>query len=80
VVIALGEIGRDLRRCNRIVRKGDQRLSDEQILDPFGFRALKSDSGETVLRDFDGAARGAHFRPKVVHLRNGDTGIVGHDD
>jgi hypothetical protein len=80
LVIDLGEIGSDLRRRNRILRIGNQRLSLEQIDDASGVRALKSDFGETVLRDFDGTAGCAHFRPKVVHLRNGDTGVVGHDD
>jgi hypothetical protein len=78
-VIPLGEIGRNLRRCNRIIRISDQRLSLEQIDDAFGASTLKSDLGETVLRDFDGAAGLTHLRTKIVHLRDGDTGIVGHD-
>ena len=44
------------------------------------FRTLKSDLGEAVLRDLDGAAGRTHLRTKIVHLRDGDTGIVGYDD
>ena len=51
----LAKSGGDLRRRDRICRKGNQRLSLEQCRDAFGLRALKSDFGKAVLRDFDGA-------------------------
>ena len=58
----------------------DERLTLEEIRDLLRLRALKSDLGQAVLRDFDGAASSAHLRTKIVHLRNRDTSIVGHDN
>jgi hypothetical protein len=56
--------------------RSNQRLTLEKIRHPFRLRALKSDFGQAVLRDLDGAARCTHLRTKIVHLRDGDTGIV----
>src|SRR5690606_33181325 len=56
LVIGLSEFYRYFWSCNWINCISNYSLSSEQICNAFGLRALKSDFGKTVLRDFNGAA------------------------
>ena len=43
-------------------------------------RAFESDLGEAVLGDLHGGASLLHLLAQILHLGDGQAGIVGHDD
>ena len=76
----IGEVDGDLRRRDRIAGEGDQRRPLEERRNRGDIAALESDLGEAIFRDLHARARLPHLPTQMLHLGDGEAGIVSHDD
>jgi hypothetical protein len=79
LLVRLGEIDGNLWRRNRIVRSSDHGRPLQQGTDGSDVSAFKSNFGETVLRDLHRRARLLHLHAQLLHLGDGEAGIVSND-
>src|SRR5580704_15829024 len=80
LLVRLGKVDGDLRRRDRIAGRDDHRRPLEQGRDGRDVGAIKSNLGETVLRDLHGCARVLRLPTQSLHLRHREAGIVSNDD
>src|SRR6201995_226862 len=77
--VRLGEFDGDLWRRYRIVRSGDHGRSLQHGTDGNDVSAFKSNFGETVLRDLYRGTSLLHLHAQLLHLGNGQAGIMSYD-
>src|SRR5262245_29745105 len=79
LLVRLGEFDGNLRRRDRILGSSDHGRPLQKGTDGGDVSAFKSNFGETVLRDLHRCASLPHLRTQLLHLGDGEAGIVGHD-
>lgn len=79
LLVRLGEFDGNFRRRHRIAGCSDHSRPLQQGADGCDVGAFKSNFGETVLRNLHRGARLLHLLAQLLHLGNGEAGIVSDD-